>query len=303
MIKKYNQITCNTIANATKTTWDRIISTPMFNVSGEDPVAYQGVNAANLAITSFNRGYKDNRFMTKKQAENAGFSIKNGAKAIAISYLAPQTKELDGKQVKIPIMRLSYVYNAKDINGLGGTSIEVKTNDLVFNINQNMFSKSAKLASIKNGIVIMPTVDKFKNKETAMATYAALSSINAVKKHYSSDSIDVQKFKIKMSAALMCNKAGISFDPEHNLMEKDLNHTMYQTFNEAHFLKNEKGMSIMRSAAKIANYVANGREFETFDKSKNNNKEITKESKSKVGNKRAKLDARNKAKGTQSRTR
>lgn len=269
-IEKYNAITGKTVADAIDKhpDWQAMIADKRaFNVSGEKPVAYQGVNAMNLAISNANRGNTDNRFMTRNQAEKAGMSIKDDAKAMAVSYLQSQDREVNGKTVKIPFMRVAYVYNAKDIKGID----KAKANDssplglAVEQLLQKSNIKVVRVAGAKAAYddkakhIVLPK--SFKSESAFISTYAAIASKVAVEKNYTNDSKDIQGFKSQMAAALITQRVGAKFEPQG--LGKS------ESFN-ANFLKNATvGMKAMRSSAKIANFVMEGKNFEiTKDKSK-----------------------------------
>ena len=267
MIEKYNKIVGNTIADTIEkhTKWQNMINdNKAFNVSDNTPVAYNGVNAVNLAITSANRGYTDNRFMTRNQAEKLGFSIKDGAKATAISYISPMDRSItakDGttKTVKIPFIRIGYVYNTQDINGIDKTPAK-ENNIAVVGLNANTLIKRSNIKVVqkgskafyddKNKTIVLPA----KLSDNALiSTYAVVATKVAVDKNYLNDSKDMQQFKAQMAAVLIVQKAGGSFEPK-GIGKID-------GFN-TDFLRGDEGMKSIRSSAKIANFVIEGKSFE-----------------------------------------
>lgn len=239
VIDNYNKIMTNSInktINENKNWQNAIADFKPLNVSGEKPVPYNGVNAINLALSSNTRGDKDNRFMTRRQAENSGFSIKEDAKALAVSYLSPVDREITDKKtgevksVKIPFTKIAYVYNGKDIEGLGKAKDFTKSN----------------------------------SKETATNVYKKVEK--AIKENYVNDSKDLQSFKTQMATALICQKEGIALDK--------LTLAKMKPFN-TDFLKDAKqGMKQIRSSAKIADYVHKGKEFEKFNTKAENVKAV-----------------------------
>ena len=262
MIEKYNQITSNTLAKAIDKSqnWQTTIAdNKVFNVSGENPTAYSGVNAINLAITNENRGNTDNRFMTRKQAEKKGMSIKEGAKAVAISYFQTRNREINGKQVKIPMTRIGYVYNAKDIKGIGKTA--------TFNAEQpgltaEQLIKKSNIKTVTKGRI---SFYRLKDKTIVLAenlandrlisNFAVLSSRAAVKDNYANDPKNIQDFKEQLSAALIMQKTNAKFATSANI-----NSAMLEANLNTDFLKNPAiGMQAIRSSVKIANFVTEGR--------------------------------------------
>lgn len=261
-IEKYNQIVGKTIADAIDKhpKWQAmIVDNKMFNVSGERPVAYQGVNAVNLAISNANRGNTDNRFMTRNQAEKAGLSIKDKSKAMAISYLQAQDREIDGKKVKIPFMRIAYVYNAKDIEGIGkaqandGSPLGLAAEQLLKKSSIKVVRKGSKaFYDDKAKNIVLP--EKFKSESALISTYAAIATKVAIEQNYLQDSSNAQNFKMQMATALITQKAGAKFEPQGLAESESLN---------TDFLKDPAiGMKAMRSSAKIANFVIDGKSFE-----------------------------------------
>ncbi len=265
MIEKYNKIVGNTIADAIDKhpNWQIMINdNKAVNISGDTPVAYNGVNAINLAITSANRGYKDNRFMTRNQAEKAGFSIKDDAKATAISYTSPMERSIvkDGvtKTVKIPFIRIGYVYNAQDIKGIAKAPTK-ESNTATVGLNAATLIKKSNIKVVrkgtkvfydaKNKTIVLPV--KLSNN-ALVSTYAVVASKVAVEQNYINDSKDMQQFKTQMAATLIAHKAGASFEP------KGIG--KFNRFN-TDFLRSDESMKSIRSSAKIANFVMEGKAF------------------------------------------
>jgi hypothetical protein len=83
-----------------------------------------------------------------------------------------------------------------------------------------------------------------------------LATKAAVDQHYTKDSQDMKDFKSQMSAALITQSVGAKFALKGNV--KDVKNSF-----DTEFLKDAKqGMKAVRSSAKIANIVANGKSFE-----------------------------------------
>lgn len=109
--------------------------TPAENLAPRNPVSgtvYKGVNRLNLALS----GYDDPRWMTLKQANDAGYRIKKGSHATMIAFYQFNREEdkldtngevvldKDGKpekekvRLEKPILRFSLVFNGTQIEGL-----------------------------------------------------------------------------------------------------------------------------------------------------------------------------------------
>jgi hypothetical protein len=93
-----------------------------------------------------------------------------------------------------------------------------------------------------------------------ISNYAALATKAAVEQNYLKDSQDMKAFKSQMSAALIVQSVGAKLTLKGTV--KDVKNDF-----SIEFLKDAKsGMSAIRSSAKIANFVANGRSFERLKK-------------------------------------
>ena len=85
---------------------------------------YGGINVLLLAMEAEQRGLDDSRYMTFKQASEAGFKIRKGAKSIPVYFFKKleveerdqETGELKNKA--IPYLTEYRVFNAQDIEGL-----------------------------------------------------------------------------------------------------------------------------------------------------------------------------------------
>lgn len=85
---------------------------------------YNGINTVLLFLEAQARGLADSRYMTFKQASEAGFKIKKGAKSIPVYFFKkleveerdPDTGESKAKG--IPYLTEYRVFNAQDIEGM-----------------------------------------------------------------------------------------------------------------------------------------------------------------------------------------
>lgn len=278
LIESYNKNTTNKVLRLIEKNpkgWQQsIANNPMVSISGETPVAYKGVNAISLAITNADRNNTDNRFMTRRAVEKTdGLAIKEGATAMQISYLRIREVEIKGKGEKkaIPMMSVGYVYSANDITGISPAPKEPSALSEMSLSQQQLIEKSSipvvrsdqKLISEfnadKNEIQIASSVFD-KGGDGLVSNYAALATKAAVEQNYLKDSQDMKDFKSQMSAALIVQSVGAKLTLTGTV--KDVKND----FN-TEFLNNAKsGMSAIRSSAKIANFVANGRSFERLKK-------------------------------------
>ena len=85
---------------------------------------YGGINVLLLAMEAEQRGHDDSRYMTFKQASEAGFRIRKGAKSIPVYFFKKLEVEerdpQDGEPTRknIPYLTEYRVFNAQDIEGL-----------------------------------------------------------------------------------------------------------------------------------------------------------------------------------------
>lgn len=278
LIDSYNKNTTNKVLRLIQKNpkgWQQsIANNPMVSISGETPVVYKGVNAISLAITNADRNNTDNRFMTRRAVENTdGLAIKQGATALQISYLRTREVAIKGKGEKkaIPMMSVGYVYSANDITGISPASKDLTALSALSLSQAQLIEKSSipvvrsdqKLISEfkvnKNEIQIASSVFD-KGGDDLISTYAALVTKAAVEQNYLKDSQDMKDFKSQMSAALIVQSVGAKLTLTGTVKE------VKNDFN-TEFLKDAKsGMSAIRSSAKIANFVANGRSFERLKK-------------------------------------
>lgn len=85
---------------------------------------YNGINTVLLSIEAQARGFADSRYMTFKQASEAGYKIRKGAKSIPVYFFKkleveernPETGE--SKTKGIPYLTEYRVFNAQDIEGI-----------------------------------------------------------------------------------------------------------------------------------------------------------------------------------------
>lgn len=99
--------------------------------------AYQGINRLNLSFESLEKGYKDPRWLTFKQATDKGYKVKSEAKGVLCEKWIWEKKEKvlnkdtgeveldeDGKEkfeivkLKVPRVSFFYLFNASQIEGI-----------------------------------------------------------------------------------------------------------------------------------------------------------------------------------------
>jgi hypothetical protein len=268
LIDSYNKNTTNKIVgliDKNPKDWQQLIANnPVYSVSGQNPVTYKGVNAISLAITNADRGNTDNRFMTRRAVEKAGLEIKESAKAMQISYLRPRERDVNGEKKQIPMMSVGYVYSANDIKGIKPAPKDIAA----LQLSQEQLIEKSAIPVVRSTKQLISEFNAEKNEiqiaseifdqggDGLISNYAALATKAAVDQHYTKDSQDMKDFKSQMSAALITQSVGAKFALKGNV--KDVKNSF-----DTEFLKDAKqGMKAVRSSAKIANIVANGKSFE-----------------------------------------
>ncbi len=84
---------------------------------------YTGVNILTLWDAAARRGYPSHRWLTFKQAREAGGHVRKGEKGTAIVFTKPievadETGEGEGSTKRIPLLRSFTVFNVAQVEGL-----------------------------------------------------------------------------------------------------------------------------------------------------------------------------------------
>lgn len=103
--------------------WSALAETglPRNGISGRH---YNGINTILLFLEAQERGFDDSRYMTFKQASDAGYKIRKGAKSIPVYFFKKLDIEESDQQTgdvtkkTIPYLTEYRVFNAQDIEGL-----------------------------------------------------------------------------------------------------------------------------------------------------------------------------------------
>lgn len=82
--------------------------------------AYSGANVPLLWLTSQERGYTVPHFLTFKQAQEAGGTVRKGEKGTTVVFVSAieKTDEKTGKPVRIPFLKAFTVFNVAQCDGL-----------------------------------------------------------------------------------------------------------------------------------------------------------------------------------------
>lgn len=86
---------------------------------------YRGVNVLMLWAEQMAKGYTQRRWLTFKQAKEAGGRVRKGERSALVIYVnAIERENEDGEAVRIPFLRSYNVFNVEQIDGLGAEWFE-----------------------------------------------------------------------------------------------------------------------------------------------------------------------------------
>lgn len=168
-------------------------------VNGKTNKSYHGINMLRLYMDSIQNNYEDPRFMTYKQAEELGFSIKKGAKSVLlekwifekeVTVLDDNGKPLldsNGNEIKEsvelsrPIINYFRVFNAKDIEGIEPfrkneyqkeANTEKLIDDMIMSSRCEVEERKQDRAyyNIKFDKIVLPLRESFVSSEAFLAT-------------------------------------------------------------------------------------------------------------------------------------
>ena len=141
------------LENGEKTFWQKgwLTAKPINPTNG---VSYRGINLIKLYMAAERMGFKDNRWLTYKQAESKKWKIKKGAKSIRLEFwkwdITKKVKDENGKEKEIteelnsPIASYFNVFNAEQIENIpeNTSSNEIfRNNELAEKLINNSESK------------------------------------------------------------------------------------------------------------------------------------------------------------------
>lgn len=92
-------------------------------INGSTGAAYRGINVLNLWCEAQERGFSSNRWMTYKQAQEAGAQVRKGERGAGIVFyqmIDKEEQQEDGtaEQKRFPILKSFTVFNTDQIDGL-----------------------------------------------------------------------------------------------------------------------------------------------------------------------------------------
>lgn len=169
--------------------WKQIHQPPYNPISD---FVYHGINNVRLTYAAYKHGWTDPRWLTFKQANEAGYRIKRGAKGVTCEYWNQRVeKEIDketGEETEkvTPFVSLFYLYNAEVVEGIEPLP-EPKTNVIqddcpeLREIADNLIHSSACLVNIDTNsdrafyspskdLITIPNPERFYTSKGYIAT-------------------------------------------------------------------------------------------------------------------------------------
>lgn len=167
-----------------KALWTKNALSPYNPLSG---YTYSGGNRFRLMMSAMERGYRDPRWMTYRQAKEAGYQVKRSQKSTLLEKWIftkvikekNQKGELEEKTIKLaqPFPNYFRVFNAEQMDGIPSIpNIVPLTRDAMLDT-ADLFIKSSQCSikemnqnhayySAKEDMIVLPPRDFFKNQES-----------------------------------------------------------------------------------------------------------------------------------------
>lgn len=200
---------------------------------------YRGMNVLLLNIATMVKGYTDPRWLTYKNAESMGGTVRKGEKGTQVVFwnfltvadsnapAVPSTTSPRDK--KIPFVRMYTVFNVQQCDGLNLPVIDMERPELGSNeVADKMMalaevthygSKAAYISSVDK--IMLPTKDSFKSLDHYYATSLhelvhwtgnASRLDRDLNNRFGSEAYAFEELIAEMSAAFLCTHALIPFE-------------------------------------------------------------------------------------------
>lgn len=293
-IEKYQQNLLNKLleqmesdANFLKS-WTEI---PFNPYNGKGFNLYNGINQVNLSMDLAITKSADPRYYTFKQIKDLGLKLQKGAKGVEVQYFNFVDKEIERKgetkTVKIPFVRLTYAFNAQNIDGLkpyektkgfaalkDDRNLSDKLNEVINNSGVKLLHGGNRAFYHGGSIdeIMMPPPERFSSKEAYAATllhelahstgHASRQSRDMGDKDFDRVGYAKEELRAELSSVFMCQRLGISYQ-----LENDQTHIE----NSAAYLKGWKNVltndkaeffKAASDANKITAFLVDGKSFE-----------------------------------------
>ncbi|MDD7411025.1 ArdC family protein [Fusobacterium gastrosuis] len=221
--------------------WDSQMMMPQNPVSKAN---YLGGNRIRLIAETIDKGYKDPRWVTFKQAESNGWNIRKGEKGTLCEkwIFSKVEKSVDEngktieKEIKLdkPIPNYFYVFNAEQVENIPKLEInnytKNETNEIIENFISNSECKIKEIAQSKayynprTDEIVLPSREAFKSQEDFLATtFHEMVHSTGHKDRldrdltgiYGSDSYAREELVAELGAVFLQSKLGIKLEGEH----------------------------------------------------------------------------------------
>lgn len=125
--------------------WQRVPGMSGLPANYATGAAYSGINIMLLWCSASKQGFSDSRWMTYKQAQEAGGQVRKGERGTTAIFYTTLEKENDAGEIEhIPMLKTFTVFNVQQIDGLPLTT-ETVSPEATFNPlpqAENLFRKS-----------------------------------------------------------------------------------------------------------------------------------------------------------------
>lgn len=279
--------------------WSQIPFNP-YNGKGNN--LYNGINQINLSVALINKKSDDPRFYTFHQIKELGLKLNKGAKGSQVQYFkllnrTTQDKNGDDKEVKIPFIRLTHAFNAKDITGLEpyektqGFAALKDDRDLTTKLEAIIKNAGVKISHGANRAfyrssddsIMMPPPERFSSKESYAATLlhelAHSTGHKSRQNRKMGNIVGTQDYareelRAELSSVFMCQRLGISYKLEND--QSHIENSAAYLKGYQNILKNDKAEFFKAAtvASKITDYLVDCKDFEKV-KFNSNNKQQT----------------------------
>ena len=266
---------------------------PFMAYNGFGKNIYRGINQAYLAMHLIATKSADPRYYTFKQIKDLNLKLKKGSKAVEISfwkYIDKETTNKDGEELikKIPFLRLSNVFNAKDIKGLKpyekskGFAALKDNRDLTTKLQEVIKNSSIEIShggnrayySLSSNSIMMPPPERFSSQEAYASTLLhELAHSTGHKDKQNRITLNVQgkdnyakeELRAELSSVFMCQRLGIKYTLEND--HTHIKNSAAYLKSWIKVLKNDKSelFKAATDASKITAFLVYGK---SFDKTK-----------------------------------
>lgn len=224
-------------------TWDSKMMMPQNPVS---KVNYLGGNRIRLIAETMDKGYKDPRWLTFKQAEANGWNVRKGEKGTLCEkwIFSKLEKGIDEngntieKEIKLdrPIANYFYVFNAEQIENIPKLEINYYSKDEKNEIIEDFINSSeCKIKEVAQGKafynpikdeIVLPSREAFKSQEDFLATAfhemvhstgheSRLNRENGMSSKFGSKEYAREELLAELGSVFLQSKLGVKLEGQH----------------------------------------------------------------------------------------